>query len=54
MIPRVYFPGAHVGFFSHNLGWKLILAVYLWHCVYGLNLGMIYNPPAGDNGATPG
>ena len=25
MIPRVYFPDAHVGFFSHNLGWKLIL-----------------------------
>src|SRR5713226_8977709 len=25
MIPRVYFPAAHVGFFSHNLGWKLIL-----------------------------
>jgi hypothetical protein len=44
MIPRVYFPDAHVGFFSHNLGWKLILAVYLWHWVYGLHLGVIYNP----------
>jgi len=53
MIPRVYFPAAHVGFFSHNLGWKLILAVYLWHWVYGMNLGMIYNPPARDHGATP-
>ncbi len=53
MIPRVYFPDAHVGFFSHNLGWKLILAVYLWHWVYGMNLGMIYNPPARDHGATP-
>jgi hypothetical protein len=46
MIPRVYFPDAHVGFFSHNLGWKLILAVYLWHWVYGLHLGVIYNPAA--------
>jgi uncharacterized membrane protein YkgB len=44
MIPRVYFPHAHVGFFSHNLGWKLILAVYVWHWVYGLHLGLIYNP----------
>jgi len=52
MIPRVYFPDAHVGFFSHNLGWKLILAVYVWHWVYGLNLGMIYNPPARDDRAT--
>jgi hypothetical protein len=46
MIPRVYFPHAHVGFFSHNLGWKLVLAVYLWHWVYGLHLGLIYNPLA--------
>jgi hypothetical protein len=53
MIPRVYFPAAHVGFFSHHLGWKLILAVYLWHWVYGLNLGMIYNPPHSDGRATP-
>jgi hypothetical protein len=46
MIPRVYFPHAHVGFFGHHLGWKVILAVYVWHWVYGLNLGMIYNPLA--------
>jgi hypothetical protein len=44
MTPRVYYPHAHVGFFSHNLGWKLILAVYLWHWVYGLHLGIVYNP----------
>jgi hypothetical protein len=44
MIPRVYFPNGHVGFFSHHLGWKLILAVYVWHWVYGLHLGLIYNP----------
>jgi hypothetical protein len=44
MIPRVYFPHAHAGFFSHNLGWKLILAVYVWHWVYGLHLGLIYSP----------
>jgi hypothetical protein len=46
MIPRVYFPHGHVGFFGHHLGWKVILAVYVWHWVYGLNLGLIYNPLA--------
>lgn len=44
MTPRVYYPHAHVGFFSHHLGWKLILAVYLWHWVYGLHLGIVFNP----------
>jgi hypothetical protein len=44
MIPRVYFPHGHVGFFSHHLGWKLILAVYVWHWVYGLHVGVVYNP----------
>jgi hypothetical protein len=44
MIPRVYFPAAHAGFFSHNLGWKLVLAVFLWHWVYGLHLGLVFNP----------
>src|SRR5712692_8266144 len=52
MIPRVYFPAADVGFFSHNLGWQLLLAVYLWHWVYGLHLGMIYNPSDRDGRAT--
>ena len=44
MIPRVYFPDAHAGFFSHNLGWKLVLAVFVWHWVWGLNLGLVFNP----------
>jgi hypothetical protein len=52
MIPRVYFSAADVGFFSHNLGWKLILAVYVWHWVYGLHLGMIYNPSHSDGRVT--
>ena len=51
MIPRVYFPKGQVGFFSHNLGWKLVLAVYVWHWVYGLHLGMIYNPTRTDGRA---
>ena len=44
MTPRVYFPNQDVGFFSHNLGWQTILAVYLWHWVFGAHLGAIYNP----------
>jgi hypothetical protein len=52
MIPRVFFPHAHVGFFSHHLGWKMILAVYVWHWVYGLHLGLIYNPLPGNRPAT--
>jgi len=32
-----------LGFFSHNLGWQLLLAVFVWHWVYGLHLGLIYN-----------
>jgi len=52
MIPRVYFPAADVGFFSHNLGWQLLLAVFVWHWVYGLHLGMIYNPSDRDGRIT--
>src|SRR5207249_358083 len=44
MTPRVYFPLLDVGFFSYKLGWKTILAVYVWHWVYGLHLGIVYNP----------
>lgn len=51
MTPRVYFPKGHVGIFSNNVGWKFILAVYVWHWVYGLHLGLMYNPPAEDSAA---
>jgi hypothetical protein len=44
----VYFPQFHPGFFSLNLGWKVILAIFLWHWVYGLHLGLIYNPLPAD------
>ena len=35
------------GLFMTNLGpdwWKWLLAVYLWHLVYGFNLGAFYQP----------
>ena len=43
MIPEVY-AVPHAGFFSLNLGWKLVLAVFIWHWVYGMNVGLLYNP----------
>jgi len=40
-----------LGWFSQNVGtllgtsaWKPIVGIYLWHLIYGLNLGLIYNP----------
>lgn len=42
-----------LGWFSQNVGkvffggtatWKVIFAIYLWHGIWGLTLGMLYNP----------
>jgi hypothetical protein len=43
MAPRVY-DIPHAGFFSFGLGWKFVLAIFLWHWVWGLHIGVIYNP----------
>ena len=50
MIPQIYFPDADAGFMSFNLGTDLVFAIFVWHWVYGLNLGTFYNPapPDGD------
>ncbi|HYN69052.1 MAG TPA: hypothetical protein VEX41_02430 [Candidatus Eisenbacteria bacterium] len=40
-------PGVNAGIFMSNFGpdqLKWVAAVYLWHIVYGFNLGAIYNP----------
>jgi hypothetical protein len=44
IVPLVFFPQLHPGFFSLNLGIKVVLAIFLWHLIYGLHLGAIYNP----------
>jgi hypothetical protein len=46
MTPLVYAPamGVHAGFLSLNFGWIFVLAVFVWHWVYALHLGLIYNP----------
>jgi hypothetical protein len=40
-----------LGWFSQNVGgllgvdaWKPVFGIYLWHFVYGVNLGLMYNP----------
>lgn len=30
-------------------GWKVVLGIYLWHAIYGLNLGLIYNPQSSED-----
>jgi hypothetical protein len=45
------FPAFNPGFFSWNLGWKTVFGIYLWHLIYGLNLGAFYSPlPADTDG----
>jgi hypothetical protein len=44
MIPLVFYPQLDPGFFSHHLGFKFVLSIFVWHWVYGLHLGAIYNP----------
>lgn len=38
------FPDLHPGFMSHNLGWNLVLGVYVWHLAWSLALGFFFNP----------
>jgi hypothetical protein len=47
-VPQL-FPQFHPGFFSTSLklngpAWKTIVGIYLWHIIYGLNLGALYSP----------
>ena len=44
----VLFPEFDLGFFSRNFdvdnGFLGVVAIYLWHAIYAVNLGLIYNP----------
>ena len=52
-VPR-NFPEFDPGFFTNNLGWKTVLGIFVWHAVYGLNLGALYNPlPDDEVGTSP-
>jgi len=47
------FPEFQLGFFSNNLGLKGVLGIYLWHAIWALHLGLIYNPLPRGEAATP-
>jgi hypothetical protein len=49
LVPYVYFPHFGVGVFANNLGGKEVFAIYLWHIVFGFNLGAMYNPLSVDD-----
>jgi hypothetical protein len=44
MVPYVFLPQAHLGFFSHREGFIFILSTFVVHWAYGFLLGSIYNP----------
>jgi hypothetical protein len=49
LVPYVYFPHSGAGVFATGFGWKVTFGIYLWHIVFGVNLGLAYNPlPADD------
>ena len=48
MVPRVFYPQFHPGLFSHALGYKTVLSIFVWHAIYGLHLGAIYTPLPDD------
>jgi hypothetical protein len=47
LFPNLFGPGKSAGVFFANAGpdmWKWLIAVYLWHIVYGFTLGSFFNP----------
>jgi hypothetical protein len=47
LFPNLGGPGVNAGLFFSNFGpnqISYVVAVYLWHIVYGINLGLFYNP----------
>jgi hypothetical protein len=48
MTPYVFEPQAHLGFFSHRRGFLFVLAIFIWHWIYGATLATIYNPLPDD------
>jgi hypothetical protein len=46
LFPNLAGPGKNAGIFMTNLPIGWLVAVYLWHIVYGFNLGAFYQPKA--------
>jgi hypothetical protein len=59
LFPNLAGPGTSAGIFLSNFGSEAprwVFAIYLWHIVYGLNLGLFYQPrdlPARAEASTP-
>ena len=44
LFPNLAGPGVNAGIFMSNLPIEWLVAVYLWHFVYGFTLGSFFNP----------
>jgi hypothetical protein len=51
LVPYVYYPHVGAGIFGSGFGWKVVFAVYVWHLVFGVNLGLLYSPLSADDKA---
>jgi hypothetical protein len=40
----VLFPQFNAGFATLNFGWSTLAAIFLWHAIWGINMGALYNP----------
>ena len=54
LVPYAYVPNQGYGFFLFDGpdGWKLPFGILLWHLIYGLFLGMLWQPRRADELAT--
>jgi hypothetical protein len=50
LVPYAYVPEQGYGLFLFDGpdGWKLPFGILLWHLIYGLFLGLLYDPPRTD------
>jgi hypothetical protein len=54
LVPYAYVPEQGYGFFLFEGpdGWKLPFGILLWHLIYGLFLGLLWNPTDTNNAET--
>jgi len=51
LVPYVYYPHIGAGIFGSGFGYKAVVAIYAWHLVFGVNLGLLYSPLQADDPA---
>lgn len=54
LVPYAYVPEQGYGLFLFDGpdGWKLPFGILIWHLIYGLFLGLLWNPGGDDEGVT--